>query len=244
MVGVHAMTFIERPEADLLRERLRALISRPVQIDLFVRKEFEHFRVADRCATCAEAQQLLEELAALATAIALRVRALPEEQALARELGVRAAPGFVLSGAARGRVRYLGTPLGGEFTNLLEDLIDVSRGRTDLLPASRERLAELEAPVHLELFVGPNCPFCPPVARVVHQLAVESEKVEADVIDAEEFPELAERYGIQVVPSLVVDGEFALAGALPEDVLVGEVIRRAGGRPRQGPAAASEAVRR
>ncbi len=219
------MPLIERPEAELLQERLRGLIRRPVQIDLFLRREVEHFRVDDHAALWPQAQQFLEELAALWSQIALRVRPLPEEQVLAEELGVHEVPAIVLSGAARGRVRFLGVPLGGELTSLLEDLVDVSRGVTDLSAASRERLAGLDAPVHLQLFVTSSCPHCPQVARLVHKLAIESPWIEADVIDAEELPGLAHRHGIRAVPSLIVAGGGALAGGLPEELLVEEVLR-------------------
>ena len=223
------MPLIAKREAELLRERLQALLAGPVRIDLFVRRERELFRVADRCSTCPETRQLFEELAALCARLELRVRTLPDEEALARELDVSLVPAVVLSGAARGRVRYLGIPLGNELTTLLEDLVDVSRGVTDLPEPVRESLRELSAPVHVELFVAPDCPYCPSVARLVHKLAVESERVTADVIEAGEFPELAARYGVEAVPSLVVNGRLAMAGSRPDRRFVEEVLRASPG---------------
>ncbi len=222
------MPLIAKREAKLLRARLQALLEGPVRIDLFVRRERELFRVADRCSFCPQTRLLFEELAALCARLELRVRTLPDDEALAREFEVVLVPAAVLSGAARGRVRYLGIPLGNELTTLLEDLVDVSRGFTDLPESVRESVKALRAPVHIELFVTPDCPYCPAVARLVHKLAVESACVTADVIEAGEFPELAARYGVEAVPSLVVNGRLALAGARPDRQLVEKVLRASG----------------
>jgi len=47
-------------------------------------------------------------------------------------------------------------------------------------------------------------------------MAVESERVTADVIEATEFPDLARRYGVRGVPKIVVNDSVEFVGALPE----------------------------
>jgi predicted DsbA family dithiol-disulfide isomerase len=51
---------------------------------------------------------------------------------------------------------------------------------------------------------------------LAHQLAVESPRVTADVIEAQEFPDLARRYGVRGVPKIVINDEVEFVGALPE----------------------------
>jgi hypothetical protein len=58
--------------------------------------------------------------------------------------------------SGRGLVRFFGLPSGYEFTTLLEDVVDVSRGRTRLSEASRAAAAALTAPLHLQVFVTPT----------------------------------------------------------------------------------------
>ena len=53
-------------------------------------------------------------------------------------------------------MRFFGLPSGYEFATVLEDLIDVSRRQTRLSAATRERLATLPAPLHLQVFVTPT----------------------------------------------------------------------------------------
>jgi predicted DsbA family dithiol-disulfide isomerase len=47
-------------------------------------------------------------------------------------------------------------------------------------------------------------------------MAVESEHVTADVIEAMEFPDLAQRYGVRGVPKIVINETTEFVGALPE----------------------------
>ena len=47
-------------------------------------------------------------------------------------------------------------------------------------------------------------------------MAVESERVTADVIEAMEFPDLANRYRVRGVPKIVINDTTEFVGALPE----------------------------
>ena len=132
------------------------------------------------------------------------------------------------AGTPSGNVRFFGLPSGYEFATILEDIIDVSRRQTRLSPATRERLAGLTGPLHLRVFVTPTCPHCPSVARLAHQLAMESPAVTADVIEANEFPALSAEFAVQAVPKTVVsggNGTVEFLGAMPEARFVDEVWR-------------------
>ena len=50
----------------------------------------------------------------------------------------------------------------------------MSRGTTTLKQESRTKPASLTKPVHVQVFVTPTCPYCPKVASLAHQAAVES----------------------------------------------------------------------
>lgn len=51
-------------------------------------------------------------------------------------------------------------------------------------------------------------------------MALESPHVTADVIEASEFPELIQRYGVRGVPKTVINGTVGVEGALPEAALL------------------------
>jgi predicted DsbA family dithiol-disulfide isomerase len=54
-------------------------------------------------------------------------------------------------------------------------------------------------------------------------MAVESSRVTGDVIEAMEFPDLAQRYGVRGVPKIVINETTEFVGALPEDQYLAHV---------------------
>jgi hypothetical protein len=74
----------------------------------------------------------------------------------AKQLGFTNGPALAIEGKAKGKVRYLGAPAGGEFAAFLADLGDVSKGTTRLSEATRTALAAITKPVHIRVFVTPT----------------------------------------------------------------------------------------
>ena len=182
------MRFISETDAKAMRAHLDKKLEGPVTLDLFIEpKSAIVVPGRSECELCDETRALLEDVASLSDQITLTVHDTRTESDLARETGVTRVPTVVLRGAARGVVRYLGIPAGLEFGTLLEDLAAVSRGTTRLNQESRTKLASLAKPVHVQVFVTPTCPYCPKVASLAHQAAVESGNVTADVIRSASF---------------------------------------------------------
>ena len=63
---------------------------------------------------------------------------------------------------------------------------------------------------------------------LANRMALASEKVTALTVEANEFPELSQRYGVQGVPRTVVNRQGAFVGALPEQLFVAAVLELAG----------------
>ncbi len=59
---------------------------------------------------------------------------------------------------------------------------------------------------------------------LAHQLAMESPYVQAEMVEAMEFPELSDRHNVSGVPQTTInDGAGIVVGAYPEDQLLQEV---------------------
>jgi len=207
------MPLIGAEEARRLRTYFEAHLQGEVAVELFVEAEALSPR-------CLQTRAFIEEIVALSPKLRLRVHpAKPEERA-------SRFPIVALSGGARGRPRFVGMPLGHEIVGLLEDLLDVSRGRSDLDEAIVKELEGLSRDVHLELLVTADCPFCPVPARLIHRMAIASPRLTADVVAIDQFPELAGRADIEGVPTLLVNGEVAVAGMQPPGRVLGEILAR------------------
>jgi len=61
---------------------------------------------------------------------------------------------------------------------------------------------------------------------LAHQMAMENPLVEAEMVEATEFPELSQRHNVSGVPQTTInDGAGAVIGAVPEDHLLAEIKR-------------------
>ncbi|HLG16868.1 MAG TPA: thioredoxin family protein [Blastocatellia bacterium] len=109
-----------------------------------------------QCETCEDTERLLSEVAELSDKIKLTVHQLSTSGEEAASYGIDRVPAFVLKGAARGQVRFFGIPSGYEFSAFLADLIDTSRGSTDLSQATKEYLGTLTEDVNLKVFTTPT----------------------------------------------------------------------------------------
>jgi hypothetical protein len=64
---------------------------------------------------------------------------------------------------------------------------------------------------------------------LAHQMALESPMVEAEMVEAMEFPELSNRYHVSGVPQTTINaGAGTVVGAVPEDQLLKEIQRAVG----------------
>jgi predicted DsbA family dithiol-disulfide isomerase len=61
-----------------------------------------------------------------------------------------------------------------------------------------------------------------------HSLALASDKIRADMVEAIEFPHLANKYSVQGVPRTVINETTHLEGAAPEALFVAKVLQAVG----------------
>jgi len=203
------MALLSESDKNVVRQFFEKNVTSPVTLIFFTQTL--------GCDTCRDAEALLEEVAALSPNIKLRVLNLAIDTEEAEKFGVDMVPALIITGAKNYGVRYFGLPAGYEFRSLMEDIADVSRGSSGLKLATKDFLKTLQRKVHLQVFVTPTCPYCPQMVRLAHQAAIESDLVTGDMIEAIEFPDLAARYSVMGVPKTVINGKYALEGAVPED---------------------------
>jgi len=60
---------------------------------------------------------------------------------------------------------------------------------------------------------------------LAHRLAMESDWIRADMIEATEFPQLANKYEVFGVPLTVINEMIRVEGAVPEPMLVNELLK-------------------
>jgi alkyl hydroperoxide reductase subunit AhpF len=108
------------------------------------------------CETCEQTEELLEEVASLSDKLTVTVREISSAKEEAASYGIDRVPAFVVKGATRGRMRFLGIPSGYEFSGFLADLVDASKGTTDLSEETRGFLASLTQDINIKVFTTPT----------------------------------------------------------------------------------------
>jgi glutaredoxin-like protein len=212
------MPTLSEKERQQVAERFQA-IENPVKLI--------HFTQELECETCAIAGEILGEIVELSPKLSLEIYNFHADKEKAAQYGIDKVPATILEGARDYGVRFYGLPAGFEFATLLEGILKVSRGQSGLSPEIAERLRELTTPVHLEVLVTPTCPYCPGMVHLAHQLAIESDLVTADMVEATEFPDLVRRYSVEGVPKTVVNGNFGIEGAVPKADFVARLVEGA-----------------
>jgi len=180
------------------------------------------------CQFCKEARQLAQEVAGLMPEkISVEVYDFVKDDAQAKQYGVDKVPALVILGKKDYGIRYYGIPYGYEFSTLIETVVNVSKGTTNLSEDTKAKLKALDKPAHIQVFVTLTCPYCPIVAGLAHKFAIESDMVKSDVVEVGEFPHLAQKYSVMGVPKIVINERTELVGAVPEAQFVAHVLQAA-----------------
>ncbi len=212
----------------LLDEHVREEVKREFA-DLTGKVKLLVFTQEFECDYCAETRALAEELAEISEKIGVEVHDLLGSKAVAEKYGIDKIPAIVVLGEGDKDygIRFFGVPAGYEFSSLLEAIKMASSGDSGLSPESRGAVKAIKNPVHIQVFVTLTCPYCPMAVQTAHRLAVESDLIRADMIEASEFPHLANRYGVYAVPKVVMNDRVSFEGALPEKAFVEYLLQAA-----------------
>ena len=135
-----------RTPADL--EAALADLAAPVKL-LFFTQTFG-------CDTCAPARRIVDGIAALSERIAVEEFNLVLDKDAVRQYGIRRAPAIAVVGEADTGIRFYGVPEGHELISLVDAILLVASRDSGLSDESRARLAEVEAPIDIQVFVTPT----------------------------------------------------------------------------------------
>ncbi|MFW6265407.1 MAG: protein disulfide oxidoreductase [Halanaeroarchaeum sp.] len=181
----------------------------------------------DDCEYCDDTVELNEELEELTDKYTVEVHDLDSD--LAEEYDAArhgSGPVTVLTDGELEGVQYFGIPSGQEFGAYVRDIVAVSTGETGLDDDIKAELAEIDEEVNLKVFVTLTCPHCPRAVETAHKFAIENENFTSEMVEAQEFMELSQEFGVQGVPQVNIndhDGQFT--GAQPEAQFLEQIKR-------------------
>jgi len=135
------------------------------QDELAVQKEFEKlmgpvtltvFASGLGAENNAQTVSLIKEVGALSDKITVKVLNPHIEREETAAYGVSDTPAVAVEGARDYGIRFLGIPAGYEFSNLIDSIVAVSRGESQLKDESKTALAGLTEDVTIKVFATPT----------------------------------------------------------------------------------------
>lgn len=213
-------------EQERLREHFRERLTGGVKLEHVTQRPLSIVVPGrEECRLCAEARQIVEELRALSPKISLRVHELSESPKLAADLGVERVPTTVLRGQLNRQIRFEGFFGGLLFPVMVETIIAVSRGATDLDPRTKRRLERIRDRVALRVIVSLSSPYAAAIMRTAFAFGLENQRLRVTVTEAEEFPRLVESLQVRAVPLTIIGERARLAGAIAPDAFVDQILK-------------------
>ncbi|BES82089.1 thioredoxin family protein [Pyrodictium abyssi] len=213
---------IDHETREAIREAFQDLV-KPVTINVFI---------GPNCQYCDETLKIAKVLEEEAPAkngeklVKVRIYEKGKDDEIFKKHGVERIPTITL---LDGMIRYTGTPSGEEIRGLVETIIRISQEDSGLDPETVEKIKEISEPVHVEVIVTPQCPYCPYAALLTNMFAFESwrhgkRNFIADTVEAYENPDIADKYNVMSVPAIAINGVLAFVGVPYEEDFIERII--------------------
>jgi glutaredoxin-like protein len=126
-------------------------IAGPVKLVMFTQQA-----EALECEMCAETRALVEEIASLSDKLSVEVHDFVTDKAIVEAYQVDKIPAIAVVGSKDYGIRYYGIPSGYEFSSLMDDILTVSKGESGLSAATKAAVANIQTPVHIQVYVTPT----------------------------------------------------------------------------------------
>ncbi len=211
-------------EINALREALSDMVN-PVTAFVFI---------DDKCRYCRDTVELMDIISRVSPKSdnekllkLVVIHRKEDREGLFEKFGVYRVPTVAL---LNGYIKYVGMPAGEEIRSLVETIIRLSTGDSGLSANTKNVLANLKGKVVIDVFVTPICPYCPYAALLANMFAFESyvsgnKSLRVDIIEAFENPDIADRYNVFNVPTIVVNNVVEFIGVPTEQELLSIVLK-------------------
>ncbi len=183
------------------------------------------FTQEGECNTCTETVGFMEEIESLNDMIHLKKYDLKKDADKASAYEVTMVPSIVLLDDQENYlgIKFNGIPAGHEINSFIPGILEVA-GAGETLPESlANELKTLTKPVNIKVFVTLSCPHCAGAVQKAHKLALESPFINAEMVEAQTFGELSDKFNVLSVPKIVINDQYEFVGNQPLDVFLEEI---------------------
>lgn len=198
-------------------------LAKPVRLALFTSER--------GCAACPDMLVLARTVKDHAKKIAMESYDLVMDRDKSEQYGITLVPAIALQGGKGETVTFSGRVEGGLLKILMNTIQFLSDTKQWVHKDVRRVLQKLAHDVTIRVFVNRDCPKCHSMAEAAIALALENRFIVANIIVAEDFPELVRKYSIKELPTTIFGEDLRREGTLAESEILEMVFEAEGIKP-------------
>lgn len=175
------------------------------------------FLKTTECDSCDDTKGYMEEMAALSDKLSLDIYDIDNDSDKASEYNVEMVPSIVLLDESKQDlgIKFNGIPAGHEINSFIGGVMEVADAGEELPAEMLERIKSIDKPVNIKVFVTLACPHCSGAVSKAHKIALLNPNVNAEMIEANTFGELSQKFNVSGVPKIVFNDGPDLVGNQP-----------------------------
>lgn len=207
---------------DELRGQLRDVLKdMPKQITIAL------FTDEAGCESCVETKAYMEEIAEIGTKINFVNYDIKKDAETAKLYNIEMVPSIVLldSDNAYHGVKFNGIPAGHEINSFIPALLETSGLVSEVPEPLKSQIEAVDKDVNIKVFVTLACPHCSGAVQKAHKLAMMNPHINAEMVEAQTFGELANKHNVSGVPKIVINDEYELVGNQPINAFLDEIAK-------------------
>lgn len=187
------------------------------------------FTKTGECNTCPEAEGYMDEIEALSERIHLKKYDLEKDVELAKRFNILMTPSVALldSNEQYKGLKFNGIPGGHEINSFIPALLEMSGAGGEVSEEMKSRIEAISKPVNIKVFVTLGCPHCPEAVQKAQKLALMSDHIDAEMIEAQTFSEISDQFNVSSVPKIIINDSIEFLGNQPFEIFLSEVEKAA-----------------
>ncbi len=174
----------------------------------------------DNCDSCEDTKNFTKEMTDISDKLVFEMIDISDEKA--KKLNVEMVPAVILLGEDDKDygIKFYGIPAGHEINSFIMGLLEVSGAGEKLPDEMTDRINKINKPINIKVFVTLSCPHCAGAVAKAHKLAFMNKNINDEIIEANTFGELSQKFNVSGVPKIVFNDDTELMGDQPIDAFL------------------------
>lgn len=117
-------------------------------------------------------------------------------------------------------VKFHGVPGGHELNSFILAIYNLGSAGQQISEETLNNIKNVDKDINIKVCVSLSCHLCPDVVVSSQRIAIENEKVEAEMIDISNFKEIKDKFKVMSVPAIIVNDSQIYFGAKKIDEII------------------------